>query len=125
MQLRCDFCGSNEDAVRYTSVPTRFTLYRFCQLKDCYIKYHNYVYKRDLTYGVPYAITVRHTPINGILRCSYCGDSGKHVIKSYLSPSLEFESFCKNDSCCRRFYDIINHRNPLSSSSDEPMEIDK
>jgi hypothetical protein len=112
---RCDFCGGPDNIINLKTVPDRFGHYNFCREGSCVTSYHNYIYSKDLTNGIPYAIKTTYPQDlrSGPRQCAYCGKRNENVIRVFSAPRfLRYKSFCKNDKCYKTFYHYVIAKPP-------------
>src|SRR5579859_1014795 len=80
----CDFCGSLSNVINYKDVPERFEHYNFCRYTRCYIDYDHFIYRRDLSAGIPYSIKVAYPTEEKNechKQCAYCGRRAESVLR--------------------------------------------
>jgi hypothetical protein len=115
----CGFCGATENLMHMNCVPDRYGKYDFCKdNKVCEEAYGQYVYSKDITYGIPAFLSKQSIASDD--RCHYCGCKENLVnvpCKSYdyhslnqtkYSLNFNFQAFCKNDKCLKRYINYIN-----------------
>jgi hypothetical protein len=111
----CDFCGDTEDVRRHIDVPDKFEHYNFCNYKECYSAYDRFIYRKDLSDGIPYSIKIDY-PLekkDQHRQCAYCGRESVKVLKVHSAPFyLRYKSFCKNARCYKLFHDYHISRPP-------------
>lgn len=98
---KCGWCNTtgNEKTIFYTPlVPDRWGEYYFCKGKKCVEYYDNYIYRRDLSQGLPNSEA--EEPITKAGQCVFCGYIGLNVIMNCK------RIFCKNETCFSNFLDF-------------------
>jgi hypothetical protein len=122
----CDFCNERGDTYYNVHLPDKFAHNTFCKgPKLCYGRYQSFVYRDDLTNGIPYAILHEHPKIlereskpegeRETLQCGYCGKMGTgSVIQNPWAPqAYQHNSFCKNSSCYHNFIQYTSRDFPV------------
>ena len=94
----CGWCGSKDNELLFMkSVPERYGLYTFCKNTECIKQYDRYVYRRDLTHGMPYDCR-SDTDLELSDVCNYCGNADGNLVRVYKD-----DTFCKNAVCYRTY----------------------
>jgi len=115
LAITCDFCGVKSAKVtRLTDVPCQFDHDQFCDDKDCYDLYYNYVYFDDNSKGIPYSISTNMT--NRV--CDFCGskkdvvqfnsirDSTTKAPRGRKAKDLH-RHFCREKPCFKNYSNFI------------------
>jgi hypothetical protein len=109
--MNCAWCNKSEDIFRMQSVPDRWGHYEFCKSGPCSVYYNNYVYRKDLTYGLPHFIKERESSNQC---CDFCGKVSVSTVNLPFKDLKHF-TFCKNSTCYRRFSTFMQHNRVLDT----------
>jgi len=108
--LFCCWCNDTNNVRQHFSVPDQWGHYRFCADKQCADYYDAYIYKNDLSHGLPFYMTALvKTPISTPKQCIFCGCIQLNVVEfPFPAPHRKRDNiFCKNNSCFRDYRKFI------------------
>src|SRR5215510_1092793 len=115
----CNFCGKSQKETELRelkSVPERWGLYVFCKNGTCTKYYDNYIYKHDLSQGLPYALYIKNnsSPIlqNTNKPCLYCGLRDNTISFPWKAELV----FCHNKICYKDYLCFCKRKSQKTST---------
>jgi hypothetical protein len=103
--MKCGWCNNSTDLEYYSCVPERWGNYHFCKMKKCAVYYDSYVYRHDLTNGLPHVVKEFQSSNQC---CDFCGNINNNVVHLPFN-SLAHKTFCRNNICYRKYISFIDH----------------
>jgi hypothetical protein len=128
----CGFCGNtNRGELNFNcTVGGNIGYFIFCKNSDCYDLYHNYVYSKNISKGLPFLekqyFTNIFTSSPELSHCYYCNLKNENVeivpsaliarpAQSKFADLLikhQYLLFCRNHHCLKRFNDYLTTNIP-------------
>jgi hypothetical protein len=93
------------------SIPDRWSHNKFCKNRPCTKAYDDYVYSRDLSFGLPFHLKEKKS---SNFCCDFCGIVDETVIHLPFKDLQHF-TFCRNSFCYKQYLKFMQANPSIDS----------